>query len=317
MDVSMRSFFTRMQDPQGVAVYLTHDLSMLRLIETFAESAPQLVLMLTIMLQEGSVDPITVLKAAGSALAIACSITMYHRSLRSFLLDKDQQKPFSSVVYWIWNVLLISPRVVAIALFATVLPCYIIAHFLSSWMILLICAWRAKTTFMDSACGERLYRATVALIWYFSWFNVAEGQTKYRSLLYNLYVMLDLVLLFGLSSWWIYRDPTRFKLPLASAVIISTASILGYILGLILKVIYYKFFHPKIARHQHTESGREGSPDVQERTCFRSMEDEVDLTLVTDGVDAEIMGHSVPDPPKPVLIKENKRMRKLAENFYS
>lgn len=41
------------------AVYLSHDLSMLRIIETFAESCPQLVLMLTIMLQEGRLDLVT------------------------------------------------------------------------------------------------------------------------------------------------------------------------------------------------------------------------------------------------------------------
>lgn len=41
------------------AVYLSHDLSMLRLIETFSESAPQLVLMLTIMLQGDEVEPAT------------------------------------------------------------------------------------------------------------------------------------------------------------------------------------------------------------------------------------------------------------------
>lgn len=33
------------------AVYMTHDLSMLRLIETFCESAPQLTLMMYIMLR--------------------------------------------------------------------------------------------------------------------------------------------------------------------------------------------------------------------------------------------------------------------------
>lgn len=33
------------------AVYLTHDLSMLRLIETFCESAPQLTLMIHVMLR--------------------------------------------------------------------------------------------------------------------------------------------------------------------------------------------------------------------------------------------------------------------------
>lgn len=40
----------RQQEGSEYAVYLTHDLSMLRLIETFSESAPQLTLMIHVML---------------------------------------------------------------------------------------------------------------------------------------------------------------------------------------------------------------------------------------------------------------------------
>lgn len=46
-------------DSESIAVSLNHDLSMLRIIETFAESAPQLTLMLTIILQQGYPDLIT------------------------------------------------------------------------------------------------------------------------------------------------------------------------------------------------------------------------------------------------------------------
>lgn len=40
----------RKEEGSEYAVYLTHDLSMLRLIETFSESAPQLTLMVYVML---------------------------------------------------------------------------------------------------------------------------------------------------------------------------------------------------------------------------------------------------------------------------
>lgn len=44
---------------KDLVVYLSHDLSMLRLVETFSESAPQLVFMLTIILRRGQFDPVT------------------------------------------------------------------------------------------------------------------------------------------------------------------------------------------------------------------------------------------------------------------
>lgn len=57
--MSCRSFFTHSDHDRDKAVYLSHDLSMLRLIETFSEGAPQFVLMLTLILQQGQLDPVT------------------------------------------------------------------------------------------------------------------------------------------------------------------------------------------------------------------------------------------------------------------
>ncbi|MEQ2238326.1 hypothetical protein ILYODFUR_032084 [Ilyodon furcidens] len=45
--------------PTDVVVYMNHDLNLLRFMETFWESAPQIVLMLTVIMQEGKPGPIT------------------------------------------------------------------------------------------------------------------------------------------------------------------------------------------------------------------------------------------------------------------
>ena len=59
MEISLRNLKTRTAKKEGIAVYLTHDLSMLRLIETFSESAPQLILMITVILQREDVEWVT------------------------------------------------------------------------------------------------------------------------------------------------------------------------------------------------------------------------------------------------------------------
>lgn len=51
--------FANVGDKEGFAVYLSHDLSLLRLLETFSEGAPQFVLMLTLILQQGQLDTVT------------------------------------------------------------------------------------------------------------------------------------------------------------------------------------------------------------------------------------------------------------------
>lgn len=83
VEMSLGSFRTKPPDShEDFAVYLSHDLSLLRLIETFSESAPQLVLMLTIILQRGQLDPVTG--------AVPHSWLAVVRRMQSGITDKDK-----------------------------------------------------------------------------------------------------------------------------------------------------------------------------------------------------------------------------------
>uniref|UniRef100_A0A8C3AQY3 XK-related protein n=1 Tax=Cyclopterus lumpus TaxID=8103 RepID=A0A8C3AQY3_CYCLU len=276
VEISLCGSCSEISDSEDVAASMSHDLSILRLFETFSESAPQLVLMLTIILR--------MLKAVGSASTIAFSVTMYHRSLRSFLPDKEKQGRTSSAVHFLWNLLLISSRLAALALFASAMPCFIFGHFFCSWAVLLLFVWRSKTDLMDGPCGERLYRATVGLIWYFDWFNVVEGRTRYRTLLYHGYVLVDMSLLCGLWCWKMITEPPYFKIPPRCAVIAAVSVVAVYILGLLLKMIYYKWYHPNVAKEE---------------------------------LKGDAVYDRLPKSPAPDIKRCNKRMRTLAQNFYS
>lgn len=259
------------------------------------------------------------LKALGSASAIAFSVTMYHRTLRSFLPDKKKQNMTSSVVYFLWNLFLISSRLSALALFASVLPCFIFTHFFCSWVVLLFFVWRSKTDLMDSPCGEWLYRATVGLIWYFLWFNVVEGRTRGRTLLYHGYILVDISLLCGLWCWkMITTEPHYFETSNMYAIIIAVSVVAVYFLGLFLKLIYYKWYHPNVSEKELIGGADEKSPAGLGLTC-----DMGDSGMTTfDGAAEEVEEQDVTDYIRPVppaldVTRCNKRMRKLAENFYS
>ncbi|XP_068567466.1 XK-related protein 8 [Cebidichthys violaceus] len=330
VELSLCSSYSDIRDPEGVSVYLSHDLSMLRLIEAFSESAPQLLLMLTIILQSGELGPVTVLKACGSVSAIAFSVTMYHRSLRSFLPDKEKQRMMSSVAYFLWNLLLISSRLVALTLFASALPCFVFAHFFCSWLVLLFFVWRSKTDFMESPCGEWLYRATVGLIWYFDWFNVAEGRTRYRTLLYHGYMLMDISLLCALWCWKMSPDPPYFEVPPLYAVITAVSVVAVYILGLLFKLLYYRCYHPNLAKEELKGDARVGQGATRLQT-FSGDEIDSPMSSATEDVpedehyqslrileaDTDVTDRSGPRAPAPDIKRCNKRMRKLAENFYS
>ncbi|KAL4629357.1 XK-related protein 8-like [Arapaima gigas] len=223
------------------AIFLNHDLSMLRLIETFCESAPQLTLATYVMLRTNKAELFQGLGAAISMLSMAWMVVDYHRSLRSYLPEKAQQAWGSSVIYFVWNLLLMGPRVCSLAMFASTLPTCLPLHFVLLWPPLVLWAALQKTAFMESVSGEWLYRAVVGLIWYFSWFNVSEGHTGGRALLYHLFMTADGAIL--VSTWWCYRDPeeTQLYAPWLVAVLL-----LSTLLGLLLKLLYYQRFHPML-----------------------------------------------------------------------
>ncbi|XP_077362155.1 XK-related protein 8-like [Festucalex cinctus] len=315
VEVTSSSCITKTQYPVGSAVFLTHDLSMLRIFEAASESAPQLVLMLAIMLRQGQLDPLTVLKALGSASAIAFSVTTYHRSLRSFLPDKEKQPILSSLVYFIWNLLLIFSRLVAIALFASVLPCFVFAHFICSWMLLFFSAWRCKTEFMESPGGELLYQATVGLIWYFAWFNVVDERTRIKTTLYHGFHLLDVSVMCGLWCWRMHTQPLSFKIPLFYAYIVVISVVALYIFGLIVKILYYKFCHPNLSKKEL--KGDAVSPS--EKAVMFSAGDMAVESDVPHIINPSYTTEDVVDGAVSQVDTRlsNKRMRKLAENFYS
>uniref|UniRef100_A0A673KY38 XK-related protein n=1 Tax=Sinocyclocheilus rhinocerous TaxID=307959 RepID=A0A673KY38_9TELE len=225
-----------------VAVKLKHDFLMLRLFEAFSENTPQLTLILSRILQRGELELIT---AAG----IAFSVALYHRSMHIYGSQGRKMSWISTGVYFLWNLLLIIPRVTALALFCNVLPCYIIAHFLSLWMLLVFVAWSQKTDHMKSPGWEWLFRAAVGLIWYFSWFNVSKnGSIKVKMVLYYIFMALDTMMLLGFWCCWSSLNPH---------IVIPT--LLGlYVIGILVKIIYYRWFHPNCDQEKITEPTEKG-----------------------------------------------------------
>lgn len=238
------------------------------------------------------------LKAVGSAAAIALSVTMYHRSLRSFLPDKKQQGAVSSVVYFLWNMTLLASRLTALALFASVLPCFVLVHFLCWWLVLVFLVWRSQTSFMSSAGGEWLYRATVGLIWYFDWLSVGRGRTRFRTLVYHGSMVADISVLCGLWFWKTSTEPSPSKTPQHHAAVAAVAVVMVYFLGLLFKMIYYKCFHPNLQQEL-----RGGGSEEQDETDSRD-----------SGV-AEVLDRC--GTTTPPFQHCNQRMRVLAQNFYS
>ncbi|XP_076864297.1 XK-related protein 8-like [Brachyhypopomus gauderio] len=252
------AIYVKQKDIYSEAVYLfmITNLSTLRLFETFSESIPQLILMIYTLTQEQDLRLVSVAKIAGSFATIAWSVTNFHRNMRNFVPEVSKMNWLSTLVYFLWNLFLLVPRVVSVALFTCALPCYFAIHFLCLWMLLVFWAWWQDTDFMDTRGGEWLYRATVGLIWYFSWFNVSSGRTKLRSMVYHLCLGVDMALLLALWWWKCSVESARQRPLQISPYMLFVVVPALYITGILLKMVYYWKFHPKNMEIRTAESPR-------------------------------------------------------------
>lgn len=120
-----------------------------------------------------------------------------------------------------------------------------------------------------------------------------------------------------------------FHLSDEHAIIAASCVFLAYILGLCLKMIYYRWLHPNVAKEELKENEdrsqlkvglgptrKSGFTEEAKSKVLRQLDEDL-----TDGpclkeldftVDMNHTGYS--EPP---VKRCNKRMRKLAENFYS
>ncbi|NXX49832.1 XKR8 protein, partial [Tricholaema leucomelas] len=257
------------EEEQQHVAFLSHDISMLRLFETFLENAPQLTLLLYVILRTNKADPSQCLGICTAFLCVTWALVDYHQSLRSFLQDKLELGWGSSAVYFLWNLFLICPRVLAVALFALLWPYGLAVHFPLVWLAMFLWVSLQGTDFMESPGPEQLYRAIVAVVLYFSWFNVSPGRTLQRSIIYHSFMLADSSLL--ALSWLWCRSPSE---ELSYLIPVLSAALPCYLLGLALRVTYYKGLHPNMWAQQQggydeVDASRSSGPELVNRRMQR------------------------------------------------
>ncbi|XP_072211413.1 XK-related protein 8 [Excalfactoria chinensis] len=283
------------EEERSHMAFVMHDISMLRLFQTFLENAPQLALLLYSVLRTNKAEPSQGMGICTAFLCVTWSLLDYHQSLRSFLQDKYEMGWGSSVIYFLWNLLLLCPRILALALFALLSPYGVAVHFALVWLAMFIWVRWQGTDFMESPGPEQLYRAMVAVILYFSWFNVAQGRTLHRSIIYHSFMLVDSTLL---SLAWLWGCPPEEQHPHLIPALYAALSC--YLLGLLLRVSYYWWLHPNV-RAQPQSGGDEVDADGRADGAveFRSISEP-----------RELRGVSQPD-----LV--NSRLRYLARTHFS
>ncbi|XP_056149240.1 XK-related protein 4-like [Lampris incognitus] len=220
-------------------VYEFADVSMLHLLATFLESAPQLVLQLCIIIQTHKLQAVQGMTAAASLVSLAWALASYQKALRD---SRDDKKPISYlavIIQFCWHFFTIAARVITFALFASVFQLYFGIFIVLHWCVMTFWIVHCETDFCISKWEEIVFDMVVGIIYIFSWFNVKEGRTRCRLFIYYLVILVENATLSTL--WYLYRLPhttDAFAVP-ALCVIFSS-----FLTGVVFMLMYYAFFHP-------------------------------------------------------------------------
>ncbi|CAB1342509.1 unnamed protein product, partial [Coregonus sp. 'balchen'] len=203
-------------------MYEYADVNMLRLLETFLESAPQLVLQLCIMIQRNRVETLqrenhrrfywsmmyeyadvnmlrlleTFLESAPQLVLQLCIMIQRNRMSMSYR---------GALVHLFWRLFTISSRVLSFALFASVFHIYFGIFVVMHWCAMAFWVIHGGTDFCMSKWEEVVFNMVVGVVYVFCWLNVREGRTRYRMVTYYTVVLLENAVLTAL--WYAYRDP--------------------------------------------------------------------------------------------------------------
>ncbi|CDQ98054.1 unnamed protein product [Oncorhynchus mykiss] len=219
------------------------DVNMLRLLETFLESAPQLVLQLCIMIQQNRAETLQCISSLGSLLSLSWVLASYHKLLRD---SRDDQRSLSyrgALLHLLWRLFTISSRVLSLALFASLFHLYFGIFVVLHWCGMALWVVHGGTDFCMSRWEEVLFNMVVGIVYIFCWFNVKEGHTRGRMVAYYSVVLAENTLLTGL--WYVYRDHAdtdNYAVPALCGVYLSFAG------GVLVMLLYYGLLHP----HTHT-----------------------------------------------------------------
>ncbi|KAG9355213.1 hypothetical protein JZ751_000051 [Albula glossodonta] len=187
--------------------------------------------------------------AAASLVSLAWALASYQKALRD---SRDDKKPLSHlavVLQFCWHFFTIAARVITFALFASVFQLYFGIFIVLHWCVMTFWIVHCETEFCVTKWEEIVFDMVVGIVYIFSWFNVKEGRTRCRLLVYYSIVLLENAALSAL--WYLYRSPVAteaFAVP-ALCVIFSS-----FLTGVLFMLMYYAFFHPNGPRFGRSPS---------------------------------------------------------------
>ena len=222
---------------------------MLRLLQAFLQSAPQLVLQLYILLQRPRLrvkeDMFTAVAAACSLVSLIWAILAYSKSLRDFRQQGYKLSAVGLFFQVLWRISVVSSRVVAMVLFASYFKQWLFVAVGAHWIIMTLWLICQRTRFCTDEDGnehpyrEKLFSAVIGFIYIFCFFNTREGMTRKRVVLFFSIILVENSLF--VSMWYPHRTFRGIMAFAALGVVWG-----GLVFGIVCMLMYYRFYHPSL-----------------------------------------------------------------------
>jgi hypothetical protein len=250
------------------------DIGMLRLIDVFMDSGPQVLLQLYVITtqnlnESGSVVLFTFkdfsttslevkqfVSILSSLLSMGYAIAGYHRCLRNqqFIFCLETNKPLprpmswlSTIMQFLWYLFLISPRVLSLAIFASTFRSWFFMIIFTHWLIMYFWILRLKTNYCITSQAEysareeifeKFYDFVCSFIYIFVYFNLKSGPTRLRYLIYYFIYYSENVLF--CLSYFFHSKESNYTYKLCMLLIV----LIGFWVAITFQIIYYLHCHP-------------------------------------------------------------------------
>ncbi|CAF1628895.1 unnamed protein product [Rotaria magnacalcarata] len=264
--------FRKRHNPKWKRFYLTKqilidaDIALLRVFDCFMDSGSQVTLQLYIMLRLGSTSmkfdtlflkqTLSIVSSLGS---LAYALSGYSRCWRHMQLTHSPQdwpkgKPppqlvswWSTIIQWFWYLFLITPRVLALAMFAATFRSWFWIILIAHWFGMLFWILRFRTIFCISdqskyhpreAIFEKCYNLVCSYIFIFCYMNLRKGDTRAHYIgFYTIYYIENIAfsIIYAIHS---AESNIIFKYSLVTFVCC------GFWLAVLFQFLYYRFLHP-------------------------------------------------------------------------
>ena len=254
---------------------------MLRLFDSFMESAPQLLFQLYVMCTSEAEkwSAWTGISAVASLVSLGWGVAAYSQALRMVREDKNELSWTGLVLQTTWRFFMLVARLCAMLLLCLAIGKWAIIVFLIHWLVMAAWVLWQDTDFCTNAWEERLYNAVVGnviesqiviktnsaiigVIYCFCFFNLKEGRSRYRMAIFYTITFLENISF--VTVYYVVKfyqenqpnlEPDWFSLMAVSAVLV------GFVVGLCSMVLYYRFYHPAgpipCCAHHHEEEKTE------------------------------------------------------------